>query len=127
MSGRQPVLPKTFLNHIKTVDDIWERLRVDAKLHAFVHELERLAPQPARATLSDDETLVGLEIIQLMENVFLDLRLDDFWDHPDNRGWAVVFVRCAGSSKPRKIWNRWPSTFGIRFEYFLRNAPQVAA
>ena len=63
MPGRQPVLPKTFLNHIKTVDDIWERLRVDAKLHAFMHELERLAPQPARATLSDDETLVGLEII----------------------------------------------------------------
>jgi hypothetical protein len=35
-----------------------------------------------------------------MENVFLDLRLDDFWDHPDNRGWAVVFMRWAGSSKP---------------------------
>lgn len=46
MPGRQPVRPKTFLNHIKTLDDIWERLRVDATLHAFMHELERLAPQP---------------------------------------------------------------------------------
>ena len=53
-----------------------------------------------------------------MENVFLDLRLDDFWDHPDNRGWAVLFMRWAGSSKLREIWNRWRSTFGIRFEYF---------
>jgi hypothetical protein len=109
---------ETFLKHIKTLDDIWERLRVDAKLHAFMHELERLAPQPAPAALSDDEILVGLEIIQLMENVFLDLRLDDFWDHPDNRGWAVLFMRWAGSFKLREIWNRWHSTFGIRFEYF---------
>jgi hypothetical protein len=61
---------------------------------------------------------IGLELIQLMENVFLDLRLDDFWDHPDNRGWAILFMRWARSPKFRRIWHGTRRTFGIRFEYF---------
>jgi len=110
---------ETFLKHIKTLDDIWERLRKDVKLRALVDEMEGIAPpQPGPVTLSHDEALIGLEIIQLMENVFLDLRLDDFWDHPDNRGWAVLFMRWAGSRKLRAVWEKWRSTFGIRFELF---------
>lgn len=61
---------------------------------------------------------IGLEIIQLMENVFLDLRLDDFWEHPDNRGWAILFMRWARSPRFRAIWKETRRTFGIRFEYF---------
>ena len=109
---------ETFLKHTKTLDKIWERFRGDARLRAFMDELEGLAPPPDRVTVSDDETIVGLEIIQLIENVFLDLRLDDFWEHPDNRGWAVLFMRWSGSPKLRAIWMRWRSTFGIRFEHF---------
>jgi hypothetical protein len=110
---------ETFLKHIKTLDDIWERFRRDVNLRAFVDELEGIAPpQSGPVRLSPNEILIGLEIIQLMENVFLDLRLDDFWDHPDNRGWAVLFMRWAGSRKLREIWEKWRSTFGIRFEHF---------
>ena len=110
---------ETFLKHIKTLDDIWERFRRDPNLRAFVDELEGIAPQQSdNVVLSENEILIGLEIIQLMENVFLDLRLDDFWDHPDNRGWAVLFMRWAGSPKLRNVWGKWRSTFGIRFEHF---------
>ena len=63
------------------------------------------------------EALIGLELIQLMENVFLDLRLDDFWSHPDNRGWAILFMRWVRSPRSRAIWNTTRRTFGIRFEY----------
>lgn len=38
----------------------------------------------------NQEMIIGLKLIQLVENVFLDLR-PDVWDHPDNRGWAIFF------------------------------------
>jgi hypothetical protein len=53
-----------------------------------------------------------------MEDVFLDLRLDDFWEHPDNRGWAILFMRWSRSPRLRIIWKETRRTFGIRFEYF---------
>jgi hypothetical protein len=68
--------------------------------------------------LQHEELCLGLELIQLMEDVFLDLRLDDFWEHPDNRGWAILFMRWARSPRFRQVWNQTHRTFGIRFEYF---------
>jgi hypothetical protein len=68
--------------------------------------------------LRENEHAACLELIQLMENVFLDLRLDDFWNHPDNRGWMMLFTRFARSPKFREVWNANRSTYGIRFEYF---------
>jgi hypothetical protein len=53
-----------------------------------------------------------------MENVFLDLRLDDFWTHPDNRGWVMLFTMWAKSPKFRAVWKQKKHIFGIRFEYF---------
>jgi hypothetical protein len=38
-------------------------------------------PQPDEA-LTYEELCACLEMIQLMENVFLDLRLDDYWSIP---------------------------------------------
>ena len=109
-----------FLEHSKTLMDIWEKFRATPKLLAFMRELimvEQHGP-PESAPIPDDELCIGLELIQLMENVFLDLRLDDFWDHPDNRGWAILFMRWARSPKFRRIWHGTRRTFGIRFEYF---------
>jgi hypothetical protein len=41
-----------------------------------------------------------------------------FWDHPDNRGWSVLFSRWARSTRLREVWRQSRHTFGIRFEYF---------
>lgn len=71
-------------------------------------------PQP----VTEAEFCVGLELIQLMEDVFLDLGLDDFWEHPDNRGWAILFMQWSQSRKFREIWGQTRRTFGIRFEHF---------
>lgn len=71
--------------------------------------------QPNRPAL-DSKINIGLELIQLMEDVFLDLRLDDFWEPPENRGWAVLFMRWARSARFRQIWNQTHRTFGIRSE-----------
>jgi len=111
---------EAFLKHTKTLNDIWERFRQSPTLQPFMDELMRDTPtlpwvDPAQ---QNQEMLIGLELIQLMEDVFLDLRLDDFWDHPDNRGWAILFMRWARSPRFRAIWLQVRSTFGIRFEYF---------
>jgi hypothetical protein len=53
-----------------------------------------------------------------MENVFITLQLDDFWTHPDNRGWAMLFSMWAKSPTFRAAWKQMRNTFGIRFGYF---------
>ncbi len=123
-----------FLQHAQTLMDLWEKFRAAPTLLGFMHELMTVEQHGLSGTeqIPDDELCIGLELIQLMEDVFLDLRLDDFWEHPDNRGWAILFMRWARSPKFRRIWNGTRRTFGIRFEYFcsarlglLRDAPIV--
>jgi hypothetical protein len=119
---------EVFLKHTKTLDGIWERFRETPTLQPFFDELMRQTIAPLAAgqqaqllmarTASNDETTIALELIQLMENVYLDLRLDDFWSHPDNRGWAILFMRWARSPIFRHVWEKTRRTFGIRFEYF---------
>lgn len=119
---------EAFIKHTRTLDGIWERFRKTPELHPFFEQLmqqtiasEEEQPRSAMRPLQnprEEEKILGLELIQLMENVFLDLRLDDFWSHPDNRGWAILFMRWARSPRLREIWQETRRTFGIRFEYF---------
>jgi hypothetical protein len=112
---------ESFLKHSKSLREIWDKFRASAKLLTFMKELITL-PTPGQVVLAtpvdDDELCIGLELIQLMEDVFLDLRLDDFWEHPDNRGWAILFMRWSRSPRFRLVWKQTKRTFGIRFEYF---------
>ncbi len=110
---------EAFLRNSGSLEKMWEKFRATPALLPFMKELSTLSSQKAPATpLSDAELCIGLELIQLMEEVFLDLRLDDYWDHPDNRGWAILFMRWARSPRLRIIWAQTRRTYGIRFEYF---------
>jgi Patatin-like phospholipase len=60
------------------------------------------------------------QMIQLMESVYLDLNLEDAWDHPDNRGWMNLFQHWAWSGMFRVTWAIVSSTFGARFQNFCR-------
>jgi hypothetical protein len=108
---------EAFIKNTQRLDEIWERFRRSENLHPFFSELTG-GPAGAAATPSLEELAIGLEMIQLMEDTFLDLRLDDFWDHPDNRGWAMLFTKWARSPIFRAVWVNSRRTFGIRFEYF---------
>jgi hypothetical protein len=57
-------------------------------------------------------------IIQLMENVYLDLKLVDDNAHPDNRGWMNLFHHWSHSGMFRVTWEISKSTFGRRFQSF---------
>jgi hypothetical protein len=106
-----------FLKGSQKLDEIWERFRRTEALHPFLTELTG-GPSGSAPKPSPQELAIGLELIQLMEDTFLDLRLDDFWEHPDNRGWAMLFTMWARSPRFRAVWSDTRRTFGIRFEYF---------
>lgn len=114
-----------FLKHSHALSMLWGQFRKTPALHSFLDELMMIHPPVApplgtaeSSIQSSQEHAMALELIQLMEDVFMDLRLDDFWEHPDNRGWAILFMRWARSRKFQSIWNVTHRTFGIRFEYF---------
>jgi hypothetical protein len=108
-----------FLTHTQTLERVWTEFRGSPALSHFFKELTPgPAPANSQVTLTDPERSMGLELIQLMEEVFLDMQLDDFWDHPDNRGWAIMFMRWARSPRFQRTWKDSRRTYGIRFEYF---------
>jgi hypothetical protein len=111
---------QAFLAHTRAFDQLWDRFRTDPSLALLFQELtgDALTPPHRSGRLNPSELCACMELIQLMENVFLDLRLDDFWDHPDNRGWAMFFTMCAKSPKFREAWTQVRHIYGIRFEYF---------
>jgi hypothetical protein len=108
----------SFLKHSKSLEKVWEKFRASPTLLPFMIELMTLGQKMDAVGVTDEELCMGLELIKLMEDVFLDLRLDDFWEHPDNRGWAILFMRWSRSPRLRIIWKETRRTFGIRFEYF---------
>jgi hypothetical protein len=115
---------EAYLKHTRALDRVWEQFRQSPSLHSFLDELMWIHPPvavvPARGTAHQqtEELCAALELIQLMEDVFMDLQLDDFWEHPDNRGWAILFMRWARSPRFRRYWAQTHRTLGIRFEYF---------
>lgn len=58
------------------------------------------------------------EMIQLMENVYLDLNLEEEWAHPDNRGWMNLFRHWAWSNMFSVTWAVSAATSGARFQSF---------
>ena len=43
-------------------------------------------------------------MIQLMENVYIDLNLEETWEHPDNKGWRELFLRWSALPQLKLTW-----------------------
>ena len=73
---------------------------------------------------SDDERREGFyvcnEMLQLMEDVFLEFDLDQYHDHIDNRGWMNLFQHWTWSGMVCATWAITGSTFDPRFQRFCR-------
>jgi predicted acylesterase/phospholipase RssA len=59
-----------------------------------------------------------VQMLQLMEDVFLDFNLDQYYDHIDNRGWMNLFQHWAWSGMLCATWAMTGSTFDPRFQRF---------
>jgi hypothetical protein len=111
---------ESFVNQAEALDALWERFRSTPSLYPLLHELTSNNPSPPQGPPTEEELCLCMELIQQMENVFLALRLDDFWNHPDNRGWTVLFRAWAKSPTFRVVWQRSRGLYGRRFAHFCQ-------
>jgi hypothetical protein len=65
-------------------------------------------------------------LLQLMENVYLDLNLQNEYDHPDNRGWMNLFRHWSWSGMFRVTYAVTFSTYGARFQQFCNRHLDLA-
>ena len=115
----------SFVAQAEQLDAIWERFRTSPMLEGLLGELmanrPSPLPDPIPGTIRGEQLAACLELIQLMENVFITLQLDDFWTHPDNRGWVALFTSWARSGTFRAAWKQTCHTFGSAFVYFCEH------
>jgi len=126
-----------FSRHGIELEKIYDRMRLDANLGFLDSQIypewvklsNRVKPAPnqARHTMfpgSNDELRAGFylcnTLIQLMENVYTDLRLEAEHIHPDNRGWMNLFRHWSWSGMFRVTWAVCVATYGARFQQFCR-------
>jgi hypothetical protein len=123
----------SFTRHTATYTALLEKIRTDAKLHFLDQQvyqewpalLGKKPPVDTARTLpsTDEERRAGFylcnEVIQLMEDAYLDLNLEAEYDHPDNRGWMNLFRRWSWSSMFCATWAITAGIYGARFQRFL--------
>ncbi len=125
---------KTFSLHSREYSRLCAQLRRDPHLRfmdrqlfpawsAFMQSTEAVA-QGARHAMPDsaEERRAGFyfccQLIQLMENVYLDLDFEAECYHPDNRGWMNLFRLWSGTSIFRATWGMAAGVYGGRFQRF---------
>lgn len=115
-------LPASFISSTNALSGLWETLGTDPHLLNLSNEIINHTPPPPGppVVVTPREFYFCNEIIQLMENVHLDLKLDDTWDDPDNAGWKDLFLKCSRSATFRIVWEKSYGTYGKRFHYFCR-------
>ncbi|MEI6269562.1 MAG: patatin-like phospholipase family protein [Methylococcaceae bacterium] len=101
-----------FTKHADRLMNIWNQLSKRASLKPLDDEL-RPSTAPERAVF-----YLCSEMIQLMENVYLDLNLEDTWDDDDNKGWMELYKQWAKSSNLIATWDLTKATYSERFQSF---------
>jgi len=111
-----------FVGRAKELTELWSKLQSDANLQFLGHEL--FAGLPANPPPHPAQRVSAFyyynQVIQLMENVFLELQLDNTWDHPDNAGWKNMFQLWADSATFQSVWTESKMMYGIRFRLFCQ-------
>jgi len=108
----------------RALTELWSKLQSDPNLQFLGHEL--FAGLPASPPPTPAQVVSAFyyynQVIQLMENVFLDLQLDDTWEHPDNAGWKSLFQLWANSATFQSVWTESRMTYGLRFRQFCQRS-----
>ncbi len=101
---------KSFTKHGEAFDRLLERMRTSKDLDPLVEELyEHLDGA------NHQRFLYCNSLLQLMENVYIDLCLEESGNHPDNEGWMRVFRWWWRSDTLQNAWLISKPTFGKRF------------
>jgi len=130
-----PDIKDSFLAETKAFVDLENSLREDPDLAAYDRELypevltllDRLSPtleqvkppEPATASSSMRRSLHLCNYqLQIMENVFLALKLAEYHAHPLNRGWMNLFRRWTTAPTLRLLWLSLKALYSKRFVAF---------
>lgn len=111
-----------FVGSTEALVALWERMRTSAGLAYLFQVLHGVPPSPAAQSCrsQDDEQVACLELIQLLENTYVGLHLEEHWTHPDNQGWVELFSMWARCDPFRAAWKAHRHLFGTRFGYFCQ-------
>ena len=113
--------------HTQAYSKIMEHVRSMPALglldHTFFDGLPVAPPPPSAGGGTPrldprDEFYVINSLIQLMEDVYADLHLEDNYDHPHVEGWMAVFRRWVTQEAFRRTWAISRSTYAERFRRF---------
>lgn len=97
--------------------ELWAQLSKDSNLQSLDRELA--GSWPANPSPEFRSSFYACcQMIQLMENVYLDLDLEKTWDQADNKGWRTMFEVWANSPMVQQTWQRMSNNYGTRFRYF---------
>src|SRR5262245_36461448 len=138
-----PATRESFARHAERLRQIQTQIHQDSQL-AFLDaqvypEWEQLMARggpltgaPANLWLPTEEAAIragfyaGAAMLELMQSVYLDLNLEDEYDHPDNRGWINLFRHWSGSGMFRVTYAIACSTLGARFQQFCTRRIDLA-
>jgi hypothetical protein len=98
----------------------WNRL-MEGKRAVYPPRLS----MPAKASELRSAFYFCSNLLGLMESVYIDLDLEDDFDHPDNRGWVNLFKHWSWSTMFRATYAVCCATYGARFQTFCRSRLQL--
>ena len=76
---------------------------------------------PTKGLADRDAFYICNALIQLMENVYTDLDLEQYYDHPHVGGWMRVFRDWAKQEAFRDVWSISKTTYNRRFQNFYED------
>jgi hypothetical protein len=125
---------KSFTRHAQSYQDIMERARKDRHLQfmdpvlcpdydkAVLLATQRAPIPQKQLTLHEYRSAFYFcnSLLQLMENVYLDLQLEQEYDQPQNQGWMQLFRFWCESEIMQTVWKAAGKTYGARFRVFCQ-------
>ena len=115
-----------FVQNASRLMDLWGELGKREDLDFLDPQLARHWPGNPRENFRSG-FYVGSQMLQLMENTYLALKLEDTWKHPDNRGWQELFKTWAQAEAVRETWDLSRQNYGIRFRHFCERELKLPA
>jgi hypothetical protein len=116
-----PDFDRNFLKSVDAYIEIQGQLRTDPNLGRLSAELYPEIRSGTEGHSEQDRAEVHAigQIVQVMENVWLAVGLENFAEHPMNRGWMNWFRRWSGSASFQR---HWPALRGEFSQDFVRFA-----
>ena len=114
-----------FTQHTQSLISLWDKLQKSPALRPLDRALFGAAFDGDAGDGARLRLYTCAEMLQLMENVYLDLHLDETWDHADNSGWRALFMQWAALDEVRCTWQETSHLFGVRFGYFCERNLQL--